>query len=126
MEKSVVVAYASVEDPISRDPLTERKVKCLASVPPLISVRVSCPRKEEDADDEATWSAQNGVEVPIPTFCAPFVKMESPSVDVAHLELEPVGHVLRQVSPVRQSSAAESAVVDAYGSRDAVVEVATM
>lgn len=38
----------------------------------------------------------------------------------------PVGHVERQVSPVRQSSTAENAVEDAYAKREAVDDVATM
>ena len=76
---------------------------------------------------EASCRFHRGVVVPIPTFPELLLKIAVDGlVDVAHLELAPVGHVLRQVSPVRQSSVAESAVVDAYGSRDAVVEVATM
>ena len=41
MERSVVVAYASDEVPISNDPFTERKVQCFWSVPAFMSVRVS-------------------------------------------------------------------------------------
>jgi hypothetical protein len=49
--------------------------------------------------------------------------------DVAQRESPPpppVGHVVRQVSPVRQMVVAESAVVDAYGKVEAIlVEVPT-
>ena len=41
IEKSVEVAKASEEEPISKLPFTERKVQCLALVPPFISVNIN-------------------------------------------------------------------------------------
>jgi len=54
MLNNVVVAYASEEEPISREPATERKVQCLRLVPPFMSVKVSWPRKFEEAEVVAT------------------------------------------------------------------------
>jgi hypothetical protein len=80
MAKRVVVAYASDDEPISKLPFTERKVKCFWSVPPFMSVRVNWPRKVAEADEVATWRDQNGVVVPMPTL---YAKVDACVVEVA-------------------------------------------
>jgi hypothetical protein len=68
MENNVEVAKVSEEEPISRLPTMERKDQCLRSVPPPVSLKVSCPRKVWEREVVAAWRGQKGVVVPMATF----------------------------------------------------------
>ena len=74
--------------PILKAPLADVRFQCLASVPALVSVKVSWGLKVLLAVEDARFKSQAGEVVPIPIFSAKLGEMARVSVlEVAHLEL---------------------------------------